>query len=56
MTSEERNLEGEQKEEGLDTVEASVNKVSHEKVVGVWHISPNLETNNQEFQGFFKSP
>ena len=56
MTSEERNLEGEQKEEGLDTVEASVNKVSHEKVVGVWHISSNLETNNQEFQGFFKSP
>ena len=47
MTSEEgRNLEGEQKEECLDTVEASVYKVSHEKVVGVWHISSNLGANH----------
>ena len=45
-TSEVKNLEGKQKEEGLNTVEASVNKVSHEKVVGVWHISSNLRANN----------
>ena len=37
-----RNLEGQEKEECLNTVEASVNKVPHEKVVGVWHISSNL--------------
>ena len=43
MTSEEvRNLEGEQKEEGFNTVEATINKVSHEQVVCVWHISSNL--------------
>ena len=47
MTSERfRNLEGQEKEECLNTVEASVNKVTHEKVVGVWHISSNLAANN----------
>ena len=43
------NLEGQEKEECLNTVEASVHKVPHEKVVGVWHISSNLAANNRIF-------
>lgn len=36
-------LEGEQQQEGLDTVEAAVDEVAHEQVVGVWHIAAHLE-------------
>ena len=44
MTSKEvRNLEGEQKEEGFNTVEATINKVSHEQVVCVGNIATVLK-------------
>ena len=36
-------LEGEEEEKRLDAVEASVDEVSHEQVVGVRHISTNLD-------------
>jgi hypothetical protein len=36
-------LEGEKEEEGLDGVEASVNKVAEEKVVGLRDITADLE-------------
>ena len=35
-------LEGEEEEKRLDAVEASVDEVSHEQVIGVRHISANL--------------
>ena len=36
-------LEGEEEEKRLDAVEASVDEVSHEQVIGVRHISANLD-------------
>jgi len=36
-------LEREQQQERLNAVEASVNKVSHEQIVSVRHITANLE-------------
>ena len=36
-------MERQQQEEGLDTVEASVNKIPHKEVICVRHISPDFE-------------
>lgn len=36
-------LKSQQKKESLNTVEASVNKVPHEEIVCLWHISTNLQ-------------
>ena len=36
-------LEGEEEEKRLNAVEASVDEVSHEQVIGVGHISANLD-------------
>ena len=36
-------LEGEEEEKRLNAVEASVDEVSHEQVIGVRHISANLD-------------
>ena len=36
-------LEGEKEEKRLDAVKASVDEVSHEQVIGVRHISANLD-------------